>query len=245
MIHKIVAYYNKQQFQPRWFSIFINPFFIIRKQLFKGVEKSAFKLKGKLLDIGCGTKPYIELFKEIDEYIGIDIENDGHSHETEQIDVFYDGKTIPFSNNSYDVVFSSEVFEHVFEIDDLLIEIKRVLKPNGELLITVPFTWDEHEIPNDYGRYTSFGIKYLLEKHGFEIIKQDKTGDFFKVMIQLSGLYLHHIINTRNKYINMLLNFIFVAPILISGLFLSLFLPKKESLYFNNIVLAKNIKNEA
>jgi len=52
-------------------------------------------LSGKLLDFGCGRKPYKHLFS-FDEYIGLDIVESGHNHEDEEIDVYYDGTKIPF-----------------------------------------------------------------------------------------------------------------------------------------------------
>lgn len=51
-----------------------------------------------------------------------------------------------------------------FHIQEIVKELNRVLKENGEMLITVPFVWNEHEIPYDFGRYTSFGIIDLLQK---------------------------------------------------------------------------------
>ena len=83
-----------KEFNP---SIF-HPFFFIRKGLLKGIAQHAEKIQGKLLDFGCGSKPYQSLF-QVDEYIGVDYENSGHTHINEQIDVFYDGKHLPFENN--------------------------------------------------------------------------------------------------------------------------------------------------
>ena len=45
-------------------------------------------LNGVLLDFGCGSKPYSSLFK-VDEYNGVDFENEGHPHDNEQIDIFF------------------------------------------------------------------------------------------------------------------------------------------------------------
>src|SRR5215831_6745285 len=84
------------------------PAYFTRNRLLNKITMLAPELKGKLLDFGCGSKPYRSLFS-VDEYIGIDIENPGHPHANEQIDVFYDGKKIPFTDNSFDAVFSSEV----------------------------------------------------------------------------------------------------------------------------------------
>src|SRR6516225_8308589 len=95
------------------------PAYLTRNSLLKTISKLAPQLKGRLLDFGCGAKPYKTLFA-VDEYIGLDFENPGHPHLNEQIDVFYDGKTIPFENACFDSIFSSEVFEHIFNIEDIL-----------------------------------------------------------------------------------------------------------------------------
>ena len=75
----------------------------------------------------------------MEEYIGIDVDQSGHPHDNEDIDIFYDGKRIPFSDNYFDSVLSSEVFEHVFNLNELMMEISRVTKKGGKLLITVKY----------------------------------------------------------------------------------------------------------
>ncbi len=46
------------------------------------------------MDFGCSSKPYASLFK-VDEYVGVDYDNEGHPHQNEEIDVFYNGKELP------------------------------------------------------------------------------------------------------------------------------------------------------
>ncbi|MFN8257023.1 MAG: class I SAM-dependent methyltransferase [Bacteroidales bacterium] len=231
--------YRKQLFNPNFFSLFINPFFIIRRNLYKCLKTEAPKLSGKVLDFGCGSKPYKSLFVNAVEYIGLDIENEGHSHEKEDIDFYYDGKTIPFGNEVFDSVFSSEVFEHIFELDNSLDEISRVLKKNGKLLISLPFAWNEHEIPNDFARYTSFGIIYLLEKHGFKVASITKAGHFAEVVAQFVPLYIYELIATKKKFLNLFLNLFFISPFIVVGFLVSHVLPVNKSLYFNNVILAE------
>ena len=115
---------KKDQFISSYRSIFTNPFFIIRNGIYKALLNLAPRLEGKLLDVGCGSKPYEELFS-VKEYIGLDIEESGHPHENEIIDIFYDGKKIPFEDHTFDSVFASEVFEHVFNLDELIKEINQ------------------------------------------------------------------------------------------------------------------------
>ncbi|MDP2188253.1 MAG: class I SAM-dependent methyltransferase [Sphingobacteriaceae bacterium] len=241
----MLAYLNKQyklqQFQPAWYSLFINPFYIIRKALFTNIQKLAPHLGGgRLLDFGCGAKPYRSLF-EVTEYLGLDMENPGHPHLTEEVDVFYDGKTIPFENNSFDAVLSSEVLEHVFEPESTLREINRVLKPGAMGLFTVPFVWNEHETPYDYGRYSAFGITHLMQKSGFEIVELHRTTHFIETWLQLGILYLYQLLETRNKYINILLTTLFISPFNLLAVVLSKILPRNHSFYFNLVVLVRKM----
>ena len=169
------------------------------------------------------------------------MEQTGHEHTNSKVDVFYDGKHIPFSDSTFDSVFCSEVFEHVFNLDEVLIEIKRVLKPGGKILITVPFAWNEHEVPFDYARYTSFAIRHILEQKGFRVLQLNKTGNFARVNFQLWSLYFYTVINTGNKFLDYILRMIFIVPINIVGSLLLPLFPRNDSMYFNNVVLAEKI----
>ncbi|RLD81087.1 MAG: hypothetical protein DRJ10_06620 [Bacteroidetes bacterium] len=235
----LLSTYKKQQFQTNIFSLLINPLFLLRKILFKRIKILAPELSGKLLDFGCGSKPYKSRFLNVSEYIGLDIENNSHDHNKEEIDVFYDGKKIPFPDNHFDSVFSSEVLEHIFEPDLILKEINRILKPGGKALFTLPFAWNEHEVPNDYARYTSFGIKYLFEKHGFKVIKQIKAGHMSVVIAQLRSLYVYEFLASKNKYFNILISLVFIFPLNLAGFIFSSIMPKNYSLFFNNIILVQ------
>lgn len=236
MITNLVKLYKKESFQPGVLAAFINPFFFIRRSLYLAIRDKAPQLSGKLMDFGCGRKPYQNLFN-VEQYIGVDIEVSGHDHNNSLIDIYYDGETIPVEAEYFDSVFCSEVLEHLFEPDKILSEINRTMKPGGNILLTVPFCWNEHEIPFDYARYSSFGVRYLLEKHGFEIIEEQKTGSFIRVIVQLSNLYIYEGLK-RWKICGYLLSMLLIAPInIISSLILPLF-PSNKSLYFNNVILA-------
>ena len=68
-----------------------HPLYFIRKGLFRKISLYAPQLKGKLLDFGCGEKPYQSLFTNVTEYIGLDYNGEGHDHQNEAVDVYYDG----------------------------------------------------------------------------------------------------------------------------------------------------------
>lgn len=246
MIESIGKLYRKQLFQPSFpLGLFINDFYIARRGLFKFVKNNSGFIKGHVLDIGCGLKPYRDLF-DSKKYIGIDVENEGHSHKKEDIDFFYDGKIIPFENNSYDNAVCFEVLEHVFDPDLFLLEIKRVLKPDGHLLLTTPFIWNEHEIPNDYGRYSSYGLKYLLEKNGFELVKLVKILNGPEFLIVLLQVYLNDFRSWLSEKLSFIpqvkwiIFLIFLPIIFIFNLvgFIFSFFFRDNRFYFNNGVVA-------
>jgi SAM-dependent methyltransferase len=237
MPDKIRTFLRRQSFQPGIFGVFFNPFFFIRRNLYLQIRKAAPGLKGRLLDFGCGRKPYENLFA-VSEYVGLDLEQTGHDHRNSKVDVFYDGKYIPFPDESFDALFCAEVLEHVFDPEPVLAEIHRVLKPGATALLTVPFCWNEHEVPFDYARYSTFGIKHLLEKNGFEVLEVQRSGNFVQVNFQLWALYFYELfkgLGTAGKLLSMVL----IIPINVAGSLLRVLLPKNESLYFNSIITAK------
>ena len=239
---KLAQTLRNEEFCPSWLlGIWINPFFIIRKGLFNGVRQTSKEITGgKLLDIGCGSKPYENLF-DVEEYIGIDLRISGHDHKSSKVDKYYDGKVIPFDDEFFDNAFSSEVFEHIFNIDEVLSEIHRVMKNNGKLCITCPFVWDEHEQPYDFARYTSYGIRHLLNKNGFELIQFNKSTSYLAKIFQMLSAYVFQHLLPKNKYGRFILTPIFVAPINIIGSILNFTLPSADTFYHNNIVLAKKV----
>jgi SAM-dependent methyltransferase len=232
--------YFKESFYPSWLlGIWINPVFIVRRGLLKGVQKISSQFIGnKLLDIGCGSKPYARLF-EVDKYVGIDVKEsfEGSSHKS--VDKFYDGINIPFDDNEFNWVFSSEVFQQVFHLDNLFIEINRVLKHGGKLGFTCPFVWDEHESPSyDFSRYSSVGINDLLKKHGFEIESIYKSSSYIETIFQMLALYIYKHLLPGNAYFKIALTPFFVAPLNIIGGLLGKILPNNQKFYLSNIVIA-------
>lgn len=224
---------------------FSHPLYYIRKGLYNKISLYSRELNGRLMDFGCGSKPYQSLFTNVTEYIGLDYAGEGHSHEQESIDVYYDGKTIPFENETFDSVLSSEVFEHLFALQQLLPEIARVTKKGGKFLITCPFVWEEHEIPVDYARYTRFALQDMLEKNGFEIEVIDKNGHFLLALHQLFVLYIHdHWLHkvwffSKLSLFRKLIRHIAVPFLNATFRLLEPVLPKSDKLYLNTIVLAR------
>jgi SAM-dependent methyltransferase len=220
-----------------------HPLYLIRSNLHRAISDLAPSLKGKMMDFGCGLKPYRSMF-DVDEYIGVDYQAEGETYEQSAVDVFYDGRTLPFPDGHFDSIFSSEVFEHIFNLSEILPELHRVLKPGGKILITCPFAFGEHEIPSDFARYTSFAMQHMLTSQGFRILEQRKTGGNVEVLTQLRIVYWNLHILSGLKDIPVVRS---VARILFFGLnnlwalALSRILPFRQDLYLNNVVLAERI----
>ena len=134
-------------------------------------------INGRVVDLGCGTSPYKEnILKVAKEYMGVDWDNS--SHDQSNVDIFADlTKLFPIEDEYADTVVSFQVMEHLSEPNIFLRESHRILKRGGKILITVPFQWHIHEEPNDYYRYTKYGLKYLFNKANFtNIVIKANTG---------------------------------------------------------------------
>ena len=148
---------------------FVNPGWLVADIVKEHLQACANKYaKGKLLDIGCGTKPYESVFKPyITTHIGLD--HEGMVHDCQKVDIFADAYNIPLDDETVDTVLCSEVLEHLEEPKHALKEMYRVLSNGGISILTMPFAWHLHEEPRDFFRYTKHGIKHLAHENGFMI----------------------------------------------------------------------------
>jgi SAM-dependent methyltransferase len=230
----------REKFHPSRLGAIIHPFYIIRRRLARAIAGKAQEIEGRVLDFGCGSQPYRGDFAHVADYVGVDVAVSGHSQTNSKVDIYYDGRTLPFPDASFDAVISFEVFEHVFNLDEILDEIRRVLKPGGKLLFSIPFAWDEHEQPFDYARYTSFGIRALLERHGYGGIEIEKTSTDVEAIGQLWIAYLHQHIGARHGSTRALVQLALLAPLTIMTLILSRILPDRRHIYCNLLVSARS-----
>jgi SAM-dependent methyltransferase len=237
MTSSIRSWFRNAQFRPGVAGLLVNPFYLARRSLWRAIEDSAASLEGPLLDVGCGTKPYRSLFR-VERYAGLEIDTP-EARGRAIADAYYDGKRFPFQDREFRGALCNQVLEHVFEPDAFLREIARVLQPGGRLLLTVPFVWDEHEQPYDYARYSSFGLKALLERNGFIVEEQRKLLDNFSVILQLVNAYLFKVLRTRFPIVNVALTLTLMAPITLVGLFLGAVLPRNSDFFLDQVVLAR------
>ncbi len=116
----------------------------------------------RLLDVGGKGKPYACFFagRVVNHYV-LDVEP------APSVDVVGDARHMPFSDASIDVVLITQVLEHIPEPITVISEIRRVLKPGGTLLLSVPSIFPQHGSPGDYWRYMPQGLQWILRDYQF------------------------------------------------------------------------------
>lgn len=152
----------------------------------------------KILDIGCGNKPYKKYFKC--KYIGLD-----PFESTAEIKA--NAWEIPSPENEFDGIILNQSLEHIEKTTETISEIKRVLKPEGLCIVTVPQTMKNHSIPHpsqnseynnfdkkkikywnvDFYRFTKFGLICLFKD--FQIIELKETSGYVGTISQLINYF--------------------------------------------------------
>ncbi len=122
------------------------------------------QLKGKILEIGSRQEKNqrkianLRPFFHKSEYLGIDM------RPGPGVDRVVDGGTLPFKDESFDVVICLETMEHASRPGEVAAEIERVLSRDGVALVSSQQNFPIHMHPSDYFRYTPFGLAILFSK---------------------------------------------------------------------------------
>ena len=122
--------------------------------------------RGRLLDIGCGERPYARAQAAAAAATGLEYDRQRYAQTPPHI--WGSALDLPFGRATFDTVFSAQVLEHVPEPKRLLAEAARVLKPGGHLILSAPHIWGLHEEPHDYFRFTPYGLAYLARQADLE-----------------------------------------------------------------------------
>lgn len=147
-------------------------------------------LKGKILDIGCGDKPYKNFLHRDSQYFGME-----YQESLQKSDLFGDVNKLPFKDKVVDAVLFNEVIEHIPNPNESIKEIFRVLKVGGKLFLTAPMYWRLHYVPNDYFRFTNYGLLYILKNNNFDVLEIERMGGFFSIVfIRLIDIFVTKIL---------------------------------------------------
>lgn len=131
-----------------------------------------------VLDAGAGEGKYRDLFLHT-HYMAVDLAIGDTDWDYSSLGAVCRLERLSFADGSFDVALCTQVLEHVPEPSVVLRELYRVLRAGGTLYLSAPQSWHQHQKPHDYYRYTSFGLRYLLEKAGFRVVSIDNMGGYF------------------------------------------------------------------
>lgn len=192
----------------------------------------------RVIDLGCGmVPPYRNLFST-KNYIGVDL--------FERAGVQADITHLPFLQSIADVVILTEVLEHMSDPSKVLQEIRRVLKPEGFLVLTIPLLMGEHDYV-DYYRWTTSGIQKLLTESGFKITLFKKRGAIFSSI----GMIMYHIpismfggLTGKMNWLIRIIHYLMIPFFIVMPWILSLFdfLDRQRNFVFGYSILCR--KNE-
>lgn len=190
-------------------SIF-SPTFLSRQPITRAMHcfGKKFNADSKVLDIGCGTKPYASFFSC--KYVGVD------PLEIVKPDIVAPAWNIPVEDESFDGIVLNQSLEHIQKSKEAVTEIKRILKSGGYCIITAPHTMKNHsepipigktsyankvkseEVPywqEDYYRFTKFGLLSLFEDFTVESIHE--TSGYCGTIVQLVNYFFASFGNIR------------------------------------------------
>jgi SAM-dependent methyltransferase len=148
-------------------------------ELYADLRRVCAGLDGRVLDVGCGDKPYRGWLTGAREHVGIDVRGGPEVDHVIRTD-----EPWPLDSGSFDAVLCTQVLEHVVDVEHVLGEIDRVLGPGGRVVITVPFLYGEHGSPHDYRRFSLHCVRRLLPS-SYELLElkpQNRAGSTLGTM---------------------------------------------------------------
>lgn len=150
----------------------------------RDIRQDGPRLRGRVLDVGCGNKPYRPYLSGAAFYVGLEYPPPaGVASFRVKPEVYGDAHCLPFANESFDAVICTQVLEHVTRPQEVVGELARVLKPGGLGLVSVPFFYNLHLEPHDYFRFSPYGIRLLLENHGLKITELRGQGGIGSLLV--------------------------------------------------------------
>jgi SAM-dependent methyltransferase len=198
-----------------WVRYHLSPFFLSKHYLTRDIKAAVRKHRfaGSLLDVGCGSQPYRDLFV-LSEYKGIDFPDYSvNKHSANHApDYFFDDKYVetsrlPFEDGTFRNAACFQVLEHHPEPAKLISEMFRIVEPGGLILVTFPLLWGIHEEPDDFQRYTKYGFLKLVKGYPCEVLEAKEEGSIFSTISLLLGEHLDSIakMNRPSYYMSALL----------------------------------------
>jgi SAM-dependent methyltransferase len=154
--------------------------FVGRRRIIAGfVEKICREVKDRtprILDVGCGTGANLEMLSKYGEAEGVDVSHDAlafcRARGLENVR-HGEAEKLPYEDGAFDLVTGLDVVEHLDDDVAGLREMRRVLRPDGRVLLFVPafmFLWGvQDDVSHHRRRYTLSSLRRVMTEAGFEV----------------------------------------------------------------------------
>jgi SAM-dependent methyltransferase len=139
-----------------------SPTYAVRAPLAAWLQRQAAEARARygryrVLDVGCGAKPYLPFFEpHVAEYVGVDRSGNPRAELEGSVEA------LPVEDASFDVVLCTQVLEHVADPAAAVRELRRVLRPGGCALVSTHGVYPYHPNPDDLWRWTHEGLARLF-----------------------------------------------------------------------------------
>jgi SAM-dependent methyltransferase len=162
------------------------PGWSIRRPLAEWLRAEGAGASGRrVLDVGCGVKPYYPFFSAASEYIGVDVQENPNADITGSVE------ELPVDDASFDIVLCTQVLEHVDDPARAVRELHRVTAPGGRVLASTHGVMLYHPNPQDLWRWTHTGLERLFRENGFEDVTVRPGAGSAEALAMLIGNFLH------------------------------------------------------
>jgi SAM-dependent methyltransferase len=165
-----------------------SPTYLLREPLSRWLQEEAVRANERgsyrVLDVGCGVKPYYPFFSAASEYVGLDVV------ENPAADVHGSVEAMPLPDAGFDIVLCNQVLEHTVDPHQAVRELRRVTAPGGRVLASTHGVEVYHPSPEDNWRWTHTGLERLFRTVEWSAVTVTPVGGASTALGKLSATYL-------------------------------------------------------
>jgi len=187
--------WSRVQRQPTGKGSFWKFNWLARHKIIRALEEARVHARGRLLDVGCGWRPFAPVFEgRVERYFGTDLFTSGDLAGVPP-DFYSRAEALPVRSECMDTVLGLSMLTYLEEPDRALAEAFRVLRPGGVLIMEFTQMAAVLDHGHDYFRFTRHGAELTLRRAGFETVVSIPIGGLWSRV----GLHLIGRLNRLNR----------------------------------------------